>query len=318
MQIIITGGAGFIGQLLAKKILNSAYDFSELLLVDILEPQIPASDIRLKCLKLDLAQPETVSNLIQAKTGLVFHLAAVVSSHAEADFDLGWKVNLDITRNLLEACRNKNTAIKFVFASSLAVYGGNLPTLVTDETALMPQSSYGTQKAMGEFLVNDYTRKKYVDGRVIRLPTVCIRLGKPNKAASSFVSSIMREPLNGEESICPVSPELPLWLSSPDTIIENILIASQLDGSVFGSWLAVNLPGIRVTIQEMLDSLKRNTSQETVEKVVFKKDKGIDRIVSSWPGKIDNTRALKLGFIVDNNFDEFIKQFVANHKQTAA
>ena len=310
MQIIITGGAGFIGQRLAKEIVQSSIEFKELLLVDIIEPPKPTNDSRLKSLQIDLSVPDAASRLINVETGLVFHLAAVVSSHAEEDFDIGWKVNLDMTRNLLEACRQTKANIKFVFASSLAVYGGDLPKVVTDQTAVTPQSSYGTQKAMGELLVNDYTRKKYVDGRVLRLPTICVRPGKPNKAASSFVSSIIREPLHGDLAICPVSPSLSLWLSSPDTVIKNIIKAAQLDTGVFGLWLTVNLPGIGVTVKEMLEALEKQSDRETMELVKFEPDETIEKIVSSWPAQIDNTRALNLGFELDGGFESFITQFL--------
>jgi nucleoside-diphosphate-sugar epimerase len=197
-----------------------------------------------------------------------------------------------------------------VFASSLAVYGGNLPAVVNDMTAVAPRSSYGTQKAMGELIVNDYSRKGYLDGRVLRLPTVCIRPGRPNQAASSFVSSIIREPLNGENAICPVSPDLSLFLSSPDMVIQNILHAANLESAALGMSRTINLPGISVTVQQMLDSLLRMTDQTTLAKVQFKQDEAINRIVSSWPGILDNTRAMQLGFERDRHFDDFIRQFL--------
>lgn len=311
MQIIITGGAGFIGQRLAKGLLTSAINFDELVLVDVVMPPNPG-DKRVSCMQIDLTEDGTAKKIINESTAILFHLAAIVSSHAEKDFDLGWKVNLDITRQLLEACRHKNKNIRFVFASSLAVYGGKLPAVVNDATVVTPGSSYGTQKAIGELLVNDYTRKSFVDGRVLRLPTICVRPGKPNQAASSFVSSIIREPINGEQAICPVSPGLVLWLSSPDTIIENIVRAATLNANVFGEWRTVNLPGIGVTVQQMLDSLEKISGKETVGRVQFKPDAAINNIVSSWPGTIDNTRALQMGFAVDKNFDEFITQFINN------
>ena len=205
MQIIITGGGGFLGQKLASALLNSSLAFNELLLVDLKMPARLSDSPRLRCLEADLTQPGVLENVITANTSVVYHLAAIVSSHAEDDFDLGWKVNLDLTRQLLEACRRQPQKIRFVFSSSLAVYGGTLPECVTDTTALTPRSSYGAQKAACELLVNDYTRKGYVDGLALRLPTICVRPGKLNRAASSFVSAIIREPLQGETTICPVS-----------------------------------------------------------------------------------------------------------------
>ncbi|MEK6782273.1 MAG: D-erythronate dehydrogenase [Bacteroidota bacterium] len=317
MQIVITGGAGFLGQQLAKALLNSSLAFDELVLVDMVMAPPPGKDDRTRCVQLDLSEKDAANNIITSKTGIVFHLAAVVSSHAEKDFDLGWKVNLDITRQLLEACRHRKPNIRFVFASSLAVYGGKLPVIVNDTTAVTPRSSYGTQKAMGELLINDYSRKDFVDGRVLRLPTICVRPGRPNQAASSFVSSIIREPLNGEQAICPVSPELALWLSSPETVIQNIIHGSTLDCSDFGGWRIINLPGIGVTVQQMLDSLERITGKATLARIQFKPDQTINTIVSSWPGALDNSTALQLGFKVDNHFDDFIRQFIQHTKQQA-
>lgn len=314
MQLIITGGAGFLGQRLAKALLSSSIAFDELCLIDVVLPPKPVDDARIVCQQLDLADEGAAENIIQARTGIVFHLAAIVSSHAEKDFDLGWKVNLDITRHLLEACRRQNPAIRFVFSSSLAVYGGQLPAIVDEAVAVKPQSSYGAQKAIGELLVNDYTRKGFVDGRILRLPTICVRPGRPNQAASSFVSSIIREPIQGEEAICPVSAELALWLSSPDTVIQNMLKGAMLDGATFGDWRTVNLPGISVTVQHMLDSLERIAGKAALARVQFKPDPAINAIVSSWPGRVDNTRALRLGFQADAHFDDFIRQFIANDR----
>lgn len=317
MQIIITGGGGFIGQRLASALLKSDLPFDELLLADVAWPAVPLTDARIRCRQMDLSEPGAVQSLVTNNTAMLFHLAAIVSGQAEKEFDLGWRVNLDITRQLLDACRAKKTDIRFVFASSLAVYGGKLPPVVDDLTAVTPQSSYGTQKAIGELMVNDYSRRKLVDGRVVRLPTICIRPGRPNQAASSFVSGIIREPLNGESAICPVSPQLGLWLSSPDTVIRNILHAAALDGDAFGHWRTVNLPGIGVTVQQMLDSLERLAGKETLDRVRFETDPVIHRIVSSWPSAIDNTRALQMGFKADVDFDDFIRQFQRHAKQQA-
>ncbi|HAU4890733.1 D-erythronate dehydrogenase [Aeromonas hydrophila] len=314
MQIIITGGGGFLGQKLARALLHSSLPFSELLLVDIQAPPALA-DSRVRCLQADLTAPGVADSLISERTVVVYHLAAIVSSHAEQDFDLGWQVNLDTTRSLLEACRHARPGIRFVFTSSLAVYGGPLPELVNDGTALTPTSSYGTQKAIGELLVNDYSRKGYVDGLALRLPTICVRPGKPNRAASSFVSSIIREPLQGEVTVCPVSPELRLWLSSPATVVANFLLAATLPR---GDNRSINLPGISVTVGEMLTALAQAGGQAARDRVQFAADPAIERIVASWPGRIDNQRASALGFMADRTFADIIDSFITHDMQEAS
>lgn len=314
MQIIITGGGGFLGQKLARALLHSSLPFSELLLVDIQAPPVLA-DPRVRCLQADLTAPGVAESLISERTAVVYHLAAIVSSHAEQDFDLGWQVNLNTTRSLLEACRHARPGIRFVFTSSLAVYGGPLPELVNDGTALTPTSSYGAQKAMGELLVNDYSRKGYVDGLALRLPTICVRPGKPNRAASSFVSSIIREPLQGEITVCPVSPELRLWLSSPATVVANFLLAATLPK---GDGRSINLPGISVTVGEMLTALTQAGGQAARDRVQFAADPAIERIVASWPGRIDNQRASALGFMADRTFADIIDSFITHDMQEAS
>ncbi|MEQ5128299.1 D-erythronate dehydrogenase [Providencia alcalifaciens] len=315
MKVIITGGAGFLGQQLAAALFknNQGLKFNQLVLADIQCPTSPIEDSRVSCVALDLTQPEAADKLIDAQTDVVFHLAAIVSSHAESDFNLGMKVNFDATRQLLEVARAKNPAIKFLFTSSLAVFGGELPDVITDLCVVNPQSSYGAQKAMCELMVNDYSRKGYVDGRVMRLPTISIRPGVPNKAASSFASGIIREPLNGIESVCPVSPELALWLSSPETVINNFIHAVSIPAEKFGLSRTVNLPGITVTVQEMIDALRDVAGQQAVDLIRFEPDESINRIVASWPGKFDIRRALDLGFKADGSFSDAIRSFIKHH-----
>ncbi|WP_406812245.1 D-erythronate dehydrogenase [Histophilus somni] len=313
MKIVITGGQGFLGQRLAKTLLsNSTLSIDELVLIDVIKPIAPNNDPRVRCLEMDLRNPEGLDEIITEKTTALFHLAAIVSSHAEQDPDLGYEINFLATRNLLEVCRKNNPKVRFIFSSSLAVYGGNLPEIIQDHTAVTPQSTYGSQKAMCELLINDYSRKGFVDGIVVRLPTICIRPGKPNKAASSFVSSIIREPLQGEEAICPVSSDLRLWLSSPNTVINNFIHALTLPSLPQRSWHIINLPGFTVSVKQMLSDLASIKGENILEKVRFEFDENINNIVASWPAEIDNKTALKHGFNVDVDFKEVIQQFIKN------
>lgn len=311
MNIVITGGAGFLGQRLAKTLLaQHSEKIQELVLVDVIKPTSPNNDPRVRCVEMDLRNPEGLDAIITEKTTALYHLAAIVSSHAEQDPDLGYEINFLATRNLLEICRKNNPNIRFIFSSSLAVFGGELPVVINDGTAVTPQSTYGSQKAMCELLINDYSRKGFVDGIVVRLPTICIRPGKPNKAASSFVSSIIREPLNGEEAICPVSEDLRLWISSPNTVINNFIHALTLPSLPQRSWHIINLPGFTVSVKQMLSDLASIKGENILEKVRFEFDQNINNIVASWPAEIDNNTALKLGFSVDVDFKEVIQQFI--------
>lgn len=311
MKVIITGGQGFLGQRLARTLLQQQdVKIDELILVDINEPVIPNQDPRVRSIKMDLRQEAAVKEIITADVDAIFHLAAIVSSHAEEDPDLGYQINFLATRNLLESCRAVNPKIRFIFSSSLAVFGGDLPAVIQDQTAVTPQSTYGSQKAMCELLINDYTRKGFVDGLVLRLPTICIRPGKPNKAASSFVSGIIREPLTGEMANCPVDKSLALWLSSPDTVISNFIHALTLPSLDKRDWHVVNLPGFTITVEAMLHELALIKGEDILNKVTYQFDQKINDIVASWPAKIDISRALSLGFVVDNHFADVIHQFI--------
>lgn len=311
MNIIITGGQGFLGQRLAKTLLSQdKIKIEELVLIDVIKPIAPNNDPRVRCIEMDLRNPEGLDAIITKNTDAIFHLAAIVSSHAEQDPDLGYEINFLATRNLLEVCRRIKPSIRFIFSSSLAVFGGELPDVIQNATALTPQSTYGTQKAMSELLINDYSRKGFVDGLVVRLPTICIRPGKPNKAASSFVSSIMREPLHGENAICPVSEDLLLWLSSPNTIVENFIHALTLPSLPPRSWHVINLPGFMVSVKEMLADLTYIKGEEILEKITFEFDENINNIVASWPVEINCAQAQALGFKADADFASVIKQFI--------
>lgn len=310
MNIIITGGAGFLGARLARRLLQqgtlSGRAIQRLTLIDVSDPSLPA-DPRLTTLVGDMADPALLARAFAHGVDSVFHLAAVVSSAAEADFDLGMRVNLDAARALLEACRHGGRVPRVVFTSSVAVYGGQLPPIVRDDTALTPRSSYGVQKAIGELLLSDYTRKGYVDGRILRLPTISVRPGRPNKAASSFASGIIREPLNGEEAICPVPLETKLWLLSPDGAISALITGHDLDSAALGDSRAVNLPGLSISVGEMIAALARVAGPEIAARVRHQPDETITRIVGSWPGAWDTSRAQRLGFSGDQDFDAVIQ-----------
>ncbi|MGC2412432.1 MAG: D-erythronate dehydrogenase, partial [Stellaceae bacterium] len=252
MRIVITGGCGFLGRRVAIRLLEHGSGLGpidELVLFDNAAPALPLpEDKRVRLVTGDIADPATVRRLIAPGTEAVFHLAAIVSGEAEANTDLGYRVNLDGTRAVLDACRALGTSPRLVFASSLAVYGGTLPPSVGDDTALTPQTSYGTQKALGELLVNDYSRKGFVDGRALRLPTVVVRPGRPNRAASTFASSIIREPLSGQDAVCPVSPDTVMALASPRRIVEGLVHALDLPGAAFGTSRSLQLPGFSVAV----------------------------------------------------------------------
>jgi nucleoside-diphosphate-sugar epimerase len=220
------------------------------------------------------------------------------------------RVNLDGTRALLEVCRASGHQPRFVFASSVAVYGGNLPPVVLDDAPLTPQTSYGTQKAMGELLVSDYTRRGFVDGRSLRLPTVTVRPGRPNAAASSFASGIIREPVNGEESICPVDRPTRMWVISPASAVDGFIHAHDLPGERLGANRSISLPGLSVTVGEMVDALERVAGADAVARIRWQKDPRITRLVDTWPGTLDAARARSLGFPQDENFDAIVRAYV--------
>ncbi|AWK84054.1 D-erythronate dehydrogenase [Photobacterium damselae] len=314
MNIIITGGAGFLGNMLTHALLRDYPQIQSLTIID----QIPntssvVNDPRVKSIVADITNQNEIKTLINKNTTHVFHLAAIVSSHAEEDFDLGMKVNLTATQLLLEQCRKINPSIRFVFSSSLAVFGGTLPTCIEPMTAAQPSSSYGTQKAICELLVNDYGRKGLVDAISVRLPTICIRPGSPNKAASSFVSGIIREPLKGEPSNCPVDKDLPLWISSPNTVIENIIRASQLPAEFITGFRTFNLPGIQVTPELMLSVMAKKVGSDRTRLVTFQPDPAIEKIVASWPQSFNNNEELNLGFKADDDFASIFEAYLSQY-----
>jgi nucleoside-diphosphate-sugar epimerase len=319
MRVVITGGAGFLGSRLAAAILarNTLTDahgvergVREVVLVDAAEPR-PHGDARVRVMHGSLEERAFVDAAVTPDTDSVFHLAAVVSGQAEADFDIGMRVNVDATRHLLERCRACTTPPKFVHASSIAVFGGALPDPLPDDAPVTPQSSYGTQKAIGELLVNDMTRRGFIDGRALRLPTIVVRPGKPNRAASSFASGIIREPLAGIEAICPVAPETELWLQSPRAVVENLLVGHDVDASRLPAFRALNVPGIAIAVSDMVAALRDVAGAAVAERVQWRYDPAIDRIVSTWPARFDARIGPALGMRADADFATIVRDYIA-------
>ena len=316
MRIVITGGGGFLGQRVACALLargglaaepGAAASLDELVLLDQALPAGGVADARIRHVSGDLGDSALVKRVFAPPTDAVFHLAAVVSAGAEADFDLGYRVNLDASRLVFEACRQQPRPPRLVFTSSVAAFGGALPDVVTDATAATPQSSYGTQKVLGELLVADYTRKGFIDGRCVRLPTIVVRPGKPNRAASGFMSNILREPLNGEPAICPLQPDAKMWILSPERAVDALIRAMELPPDAWGWNRTLNAPGITVSVAEALSALEKVAGRECAARVRFERDAGIEKIVLGWPAHFDTVRAERLGFKADGGIEEVIR-----------
>jgi nucleoside-diphosphate-sugar epimerase len=320
MKIVITGGAGFLGSRLARKLLsrNTLTDaqgrlreIASITLVDV-APAAPLPDARVRSIVGDLGDAGVLAEAIPRDTDSVFHLAAVVSGQAEAEFDVGMRVNLDTTRALLERCRTLASPPKLVFTSSLAVYGGPLPDPVPDDAPLNPQASYGVQKTIGEYLVYDMTRKGFVDGRSLRLPTITVRPGKPNRAASSFASGIVREPLSGADAICPVAPTTKMWVQSPRAVIDNLVIGHETPASAFGYTRSINVPGICVAVADMVAALRDVAGEAVAARVHWQYDAAIDRIVSTWPSNFAPKLGPAIGMRADPDFASIVRAYIAD------
>ena len=314
MRIVITGGCGFLGRRLALLLLDKGCGLGpieELVLFDNAPSALPLpDDKRLRLVTGDIADRDTVRALIAPGTDAVFHLAAIVSGQAEADTDLGYRVNLDGTRAVLDACRALGSSPRLIFASSLAVYGGELPQAVGDNTPLTPQTSYGAQKAIGELLVNDYSRKGFIDGRALRLPTVVVRPGLPNRAASTFASSIIREPLSGKDAVCPVSPDTVMALASPRRVVAALAHALDIPGDALGANRSLQVPGFSTSVGEMAAALRRAGGESAYKRIAWQPDATIQKIISGWPLALATPRAEALGFRPDAGIDEAVQFFI--------
>ncbi|MBH0113856.1 SDR family oxidoreductase [Novosphingobium sp. YJ-S2-02] len=313
MKIVITGGGGFLGQRLARALLardvptEPAMDeiATSLVLFDRDFPEVPV-DPRISVVRGSVTDAGALEALVDG-ADVVFHLAAVVSGQAEADFDLGMEVNVQGSQTLLEACRKSGNSPRVVFTSSVAVFG---PVSEDAPLSVAPRSSYGAEKAIAELLLAEYTRRGFVDGVVLRLPTISVRPGLPNQAASSFASGIVREPLCGKDTVCPVAPDLPLWLLSPRHAIANLVHAGDLPAAMLGANPIVDLPGLSVTVAQMVEALEAVAGSEPLEHIAWCLDPAVERIVASWPARWDDSRARALGFTSDSSFDQTIRDFL--------
>ena len=316
MHVLIIGAAGMIGRKLTAAIASSgklgARSLSKLTLTDAIEPEIPSGFTgEVTNLALDISDPATAAQLVAGRPDVIVHLAAIVSGEAEQDFDKGYRINLDGTRYLFDAIRHLSLTGAYcprvVFASSVAVFGAPLPDEIEDTFLTAPLTSYGTQKAIGELLLQDYTRRGFFDGLAIRLPTICIRPGLPNAAASGFFSSILREPLAGKPAILPVPDTVRHWHASPRAAVGFLTQAATMDTGPVGHRRALNMPGVSATVAEQIEALRRIAGDKAVALIRSEPAPEIMRIVSTWARGFAADRAIALGFRAESSFDEIIR-----------
>lgn len=316
MHILIIGAAGMVGRKLAERLATEGgmggRAHTRLTLVDVIEPAAPAGYAGvIETLTADLSVPGEAEKLAARRPDVIFHLAAIVSGEAEADFDKGYRINLDGTRFLFEAIRQEGLQTPYrprlVFTSSIAVFGAPFPEKIGDMFFTTPLTSYGTQKAIGELLLSDYARRGFFDGIGIRLPTICIRPGKPNKAASGFFSNILREPLSGQEAVLPVAENVRHWHASPRAAVGFLLHAATLDLDRVGPRRNLSMPGLSATVGEQIEALRRVAGDKAVKLIRREPDPVIQKIVAGWPSDFDPARALALGFRAESSFDDIIR-----------
>lgn len=313
MHILVIGAAGMVGRKLTARLLADGHlggaPISAMTLQDIVVPDRPDAPFPIVTLQGDLSQPGEAERLVAARPKVIVHLAAIVSGEAEADFDKGYRINLDATRALYEAIRalGPDYAPRLVFTSSIAVFGAPFPEAIGDDFFTTPLTSYGTQKAIGELLLADYSRRGFFDGVGIRLPTICVRPGKPNKAASGFFSGIIREPLAGQEAILPVGEDVMHWHASPRAAVGFLVHAATMDTSRLGARRNLTMPGVAVTVAEQIEALRRVAGDKVVARIRREPDETIRRIVAGWPRRFDARRAMDLGFRAEASFDDIIR-----------
>jgi nucleoside-diphosphate-sugar epimerase len=313
MHILVLGAAGMVGRKLLERLAREGHlggrEITRATLHDVVEPSAPAgASFRSEVSASDFAKPGEAERLIAEQPDVIFHLAAIVSGEAEADFEKGDRINLDGTRFLFDAIRRvEGYSPRVVFTSSIAVFGAPFPEAIGDEFFLTPLTSYGTQKAIGELLLADYTRRGFFDGIGIRLPTICVRPGLPNKAASGFFSNIIREPLKGEEAILPVADSVRHSHASPRSAVGFLIHAATIEGERLGARRNLTMPSVSVTVAEQIEALRRIAGDRVVARIRREGDPTIERIVAGWPRRFDTQRAGSLGFKAEDNFDEIIR-----------
>ena len=312
MKILIIGGAGMVGQKLARRLAEDGRlgnsEIDHLTLFDVVEPIVPAAQFPVAVQTGDLSDSVVAAGLVADNPDIIFHLAAVVSGEAEADFEKGYRINLDGSRHLFDAiCDIEGYCPRVVFTSSIAVFGAPFPEAIGDEFHSTPLTSYGTQKAISELLLSDFSRRGMMDGVGIRLPTICVRPGKPNKAASGFFSNIIREPLVGQEAVLPVEDDVRHWHASPRSAVGFLLHAATIDSAEIGPRRNLTMPGISVTVGEQIAALKAIAGDAVVARIRREPDQQIINMVAGWPRNFDATRALQLGFTAESSFEDIIR-----------
>ncbi len=316
MHVLVIGAAGMVGVKLTQRLVRDGHlggrALERLTLVDVVAPQHPAGfSGRIETLAADISDAALAPRLVAARPEIVFHLAAIVSGEAEEDFDKGYRINLDGVRHLFEAIRAEGARAPYmprvIFTSSIAVFGAPFPDPIPEEFHLTPLTSYGTQKAIGELLLNDYVRRGFFDGLSIRLPTICIRPGRPNKAASGFFSNILREPLVGREAVLPVSDDVRHWHASPRAAVGFLIHAATMDLAPVGPRRALSMPGLSATVGEQIEALRKIAGERAVRLIRREPDETIVRIVSGWARRLDASRAEALGFRAETKFEDIVR-----------
>ena len=317
MKILIIGAGGMVGQKLVQKIIEpgfNSFNFEELFLLDLYLPNY--KDLRIKRIIGSINNKKKIKDLSSKRFDIIFYLASIVSGESEENFEKGWNVNLFSMWHFLSAIKiehlnsSKSYIPKVIFTSSIAVFGAPFPNKIDDEFVCYPQTSYGAQKVSIELLISDFSRKGFINGISLRLPTICVRPGHPNKAASGFFSNIIREPLNGKKAYLPVDPSVRHWHASPKSATNFLIHSVLMEFSQLENRRSLNLPGVSCTVEEQIEGLRSIAGQKVVDLIILKKDLTIQNMVEGWPQNFLPIKALALGFIADDNFEDIIKTFI--------